>query len=134
MTYILRRSCSPGLRWKAQCYRKSRYCGTPNTGKEQYPQSKWFFPRALVIVIAGVIRLAYFDAFGVHQGDTIAGLSLDITALVVSLMFLMEGFLNHTIFASLFYSVVVVMSVPHVAPFRMNKMVVVGTTPSQPMS
>ena len=85
--------------------------------------SAWFFPGALAIIMAGVVRLAYFDVFGVHEDGSIAGLSLDITALVVSLVFLLEGFLDHTIFASLFYAIVVVMSVLHVAPFRMNKMV-----------
>ena len=83
----------------------------------------WFYPGALAIVMAGVIRLAYFDVFGVHEDGTIAGLSLDITPLVVSLVFLLEGPLNHTIFVALFYAIVMFMSVLHVAPFRMHKMV-----------
>jgi CDP-diacylglycerol--serine O-phosphatidyltransferase len=85
--------------------------------------SPWFFPGTLAIIMAGVVRLAYFDVFGVHEDGTIAGLSLDITALVVSLVFLLEGFLNHTIFVCLFYAIIVAMSVLHVAPFRMSKMV-----------
>jgi len=85
--------------------------------------SAWFFPGALAIVMAGVVRLAYFDVFGVDDDGTIAGLSLDITALVVALVFLLEGVLSHNSFAALLYTTIVVLSFLHVAPFRMHKMV-----------
>ncbi len=85
--------------------------------------SPWFFPGALAIVMAGVVRLAYFDTFGVDQDGTIAGLSLDITPLVVALVFLLEGVLDHQVFVALLYTVIVVLSFLHVAPFRMHKMV-----------
>ena len=85
--------------------------------------SAWFFPGALAIVMAGVVRLAYFDVFGVDDDGTIAGLSLDITALVVALVFLLEGVLSHNFFTALLYIIIVVLSFLHVAPFRMHKMV-----------
>ena len=85
--------------------------------------SAWFFPGALIIVVAGVVRLAYFDVFGVDDDGTIAGLSLDITALVVALVFLLERVLGHNSFAALLYTTIVVTSFLHVAPFRMHKMV-----------
>ena len=85
--------------------------------------SAWFFPGALIIVMAGVVRLAYFDVFGVDDDGTIAGLSLDITALVMALVFLLERALGHNPFAALLYTTIVVMSFLHVAPFRMHKMV-----------
>ena len=85
--------------------------------------SAWFFPGALIIVMAGVVRLAYFDVFGVDDDGTIAGLSLDITALVVAFVFLLERALGHNPFAALLYTTIVVMSFLHVAPFRMHKMV-----------
>jgi len=85
--------------------------------------SAWFFPGALMIVVAGVVRLAYFDVFGVDDDGTIAGLSLDITALVVALVFLLEGVLGHNSFAALLYTTIAVLSFLHVAPFRMHKMV-----------
>lgn len=85
--------------------------------------SLWFFPGALIIVMAGVVRLAYFDVFGVDDDGTIAGLSLDITALVVALVFLLEHGMGHNAFASLLYTTIVVTSFLHVAPFRMHKMV-----------
>jgi phosphatidylserine synthase len=85
--------------------------------------SAWFFPGALAIVMAGVVRLAYFDVFGVDDDGTIAGLSLDITALVVAFVFLLEGVLSHNSFAALLYTTIAVLSLLHVAPFRMPKMV-----------
>jgi CDP-diacylglycerol--serine O-phosphatidyltransferase len=87
--------------------------------------SGWFYPGALAIVMAGVLRLAYFDVFGVHEDGTIAGLSIDITPLVLSLVFVLEGFglVTHNLFATLFYAIIVVLAFLHVAPFRMRKMV-----------
>ncbi len=85
--------------------------------------SPWFFPGTLVMVMAGVVRLAYFDTFGIHEDGTIAGLSIDIAPLVVALVFLLESVLAHGVFAVLLYTIIVVLSFLHVAPFRMNKMV-----------
>ena len=73
--------------------------------------------------MAGVVRLAYFDVFGVDEDGTIAGLSLDITALVVAFLFLLEGVLSHNSFAALLYITIAVLSFLHVAPLRMHKMV-----------
>jgi CDP-diacylglycerol--serine O-phosphatidyltransferase len=83
----------------------------------------WFFPGALAIIMTGVVRLAYFDTFGVDKDGTIAGLSLNIAPLVVALVFLLEGILDHSAFTILFYAVIVALSFLHVAPFRMHKMV-----------
>jgi len=85
--------------------------------------SAWFFPGALAIVMAGVVRLAYFDVFGVGEDGTIAGLSLDITALVVAFVVLFEGVLSHGVFVAILYTTIVGLSFLHVAPLRMNKMV-----------
>lgn len=85
--------------------------------------SPWFFPGALAIIMSGVVRLAHFNTFGVNKDGTIAGLSLDITPLVVALVFLLEGVLDHSAFVVLLYAAIVVLAFLHVAPFRMRKMV-----------
>ena len=85
--------------------------------------SPWFFPGALAIVMAGVVRLAYFDTFSVDKDGTIAGLSLDITPLIVALVFLLEGVMAHDAFTVFLYTIILVLSFLHVAPFRMHKMV-----------
>ncbi|MEE8414430.1 MAG: CDP-alcohol phosphatidyltransferase family protein [Dehalococcoidales bacterium] len=84
--------------------------------------SPWFFPGTLAIVMSGVVRLAYFDIFGVDKDGTIAGLSLDITPLTLALVFLLAGVLNHQTFSVLLNAVILVLSFLHVAPFRMHKM------------
>ncbi|MCD6600345.1 MAG: CDP-alcohol phosphatidyltransferase family protein [Dehalococcoidia bacterium] len=82
----------------------------------------WFLPGALAIVAAGVIRLSYFDVFGVDDDGTIAGLSLDITALIIALVFLLEDILSHNTFVTLLYGIIVTLSFLHVGHFRTHKM------------
>ena len=81
----------------------------------------WFYPGAVAIIMAGVLRLAYFDAFGVDENNTYAGITMDNSPLVVSGVFLLQGFLNPNIFAAVLYSTVVVLAFLHVAPFRTDR-------------
>ena len=83
--------------------------------------SPWFYPGALAIIMAGVLRLAYFDAFGVDEKGTYAGITIDNSPLVVSGVFLLQSFLNSNVFAAVLYSTVVVLAFLHVAPFRTGK-------------
>ena len=76
-----------------------------------------------MLIASGVIRFSYFVIFGVDDDGTIKGLSNDIIALVVALVFVLEGVLSHNVFVALLYGVIVVLSFLHVAPFRMRKMV-----------
>jgi archaetidylserine synthase len=82
----------------------------------------WFLPGACWIVMAGAVRLAYFDVFGVDSDGSIAGLSLDITPLLIALLFLLEGVVGPEVFAAVLYGTIVLLGVLHVAPFRMRKM------------
>jgi len=83
--------------------------------------SPWFYPGALAIIMAGVLRLAYFDAFGVDENNTYAGITMDNSPLVVSGVFLLQGFLNYNVFAAVLYSTVVGLAFLHVAPFRTRR-------------
>ena len=85
--------------------------------------SLWFFPGALIIIASGVVRFSYFNIFGVDDDGTIKGLSNDIIALIVALVFVLEGVLSYNAFIALLYSLMVILSFLHVAPFRMHKMV-----------
>ncbi len=84
--------------------------------------SPWFYPGVLVIVLAGVLRLAYFNVYGVGEDGTIAGLSIDFTPLVFAGVFLLNGTLSHDALAALLYAVIIVLAFLHVAPFRMRKL------------
>ncbi len=84
--------------------------------------SPWFYPGALVIIMAGVLRLAYFNVFGVDKNGKIAGFTIDNSAYVVAAVFLFEGVLNHNAFAALLYVAVVAMAILHIAPVRTPKL------------
>ena len=84
--------------------------------------SPWFYPGALVIVMAGVLRLAYYGVFGLDENGTHAGLTIDNTPLVVSAVFLLYTFINHNIFSVVLYATILGMAFLHVAPFRMSKL------------
>ena len=81
----------------------------------------WFYPGALALIMAGVLRLAYFDAFGVDANNTYAGITMDNSPLVVSGVFLLQGFLSPNVFAAVLYSTILVLAFLHVAPFRTGR-------------
>ena len=47
----------------------------------------WFFPGALAIIVAGVLRLAYFGAFGLDEDGTHAGITIDNSPLAIGAVF-----------------------------------------------
>ena len=83
--------------------------------------SPWFFPGALAIVMAGVLRLAYFDVFGLDSNGAHAGLTIDNTPLAVAGVFLLYRFIGIDVFAGILYAAILVLACLHVAPFRMAK-------------
>ena len=84
--------------------------------------SPWFFPGALAIITAGVLRLAYYGVFGLDRDGTHAGLTIDNTPLAVAAVFLLYTFISPSIFAAVLYATILVMAFLHVAPFRMAKL------------
>ena len=84
--------------------------------------SAWAFPGALAIIMSGVLRLAYFDVFGVDSNGAYAGITIDNTPIVVSAIFLLQGFLDHNAFVAVLYAAILMMALLHVAPFRTPKL------------
>ena len=84
--------------------------------------SAWSYPGALAIIMAGVLRLAYFDVFGVDKNGAYAGITIDNSPIAVSAIFLLQSFLNQTNFVAILYATVLVMALLHVAPFRTPKL------------
>ena len=60
--------------------------------------SPWFIPGAFVILATGVIRLSYFNVFGLLDDSTYRGLALDNNVLVLALLFVFEPLVDATIF------------------------------------
>lgn len=83
--------------------------------------SPWVYPGALAIIMAGVLRLSYFDVFGVDKKGTYAGVTLDNSPIVVSAIFFLESFLSHNPFVVILYAAILVMAFLHVAPIRTPK-------------
>ena len=83
--------------------------------------SAWAHPGALAIIMAGVLRMSYFNVYGVDSNGKVAGLTIDNSPIVVSLIFFLETFIDHGPFVGILYAAIVVMAALHVAPFRLPK-------------
>jgi len=52
--------------------------------------SPWFIPGAFVVLATGVLRLSYFNVFGLVDGSSYRGLALDNNVLVLGLLFVLD--------------------------------------------
>ncbi len=81
----------------------------------------WFLPGALLLVVAGVIRLAHFNVFG-HNDGAYSGLPIDSNIIVVTALFPFRELMGHVTFSWVLYVAVVTLAILNVAPFRMPKL------------
>jgi CDP-diacylglycerol--serine O-phosphatidyltransferase len=83
--------------------------------------SPWFIPGAFALVAAGVLRLSYFNVFGLENESTYLGLPIDHNVIVLALVFLLEGQIEQITFAIVLYTAIVMLAILNVTPFRMPK-------------
>ena len=83
--------------------------------------SPWFLPGAFVIVATSAIRLSYFNVFGLIDDSTYMGLALDNNIIILSFVFLFDGFFSQTVFSAIMYSMCMVMAAFNLAPVRTPK-------------
>jgi len=83
--------------------------------------SPWFLPGAFLIVATSAIRLSYFNIFGLIDNKTYMGLALDNNVIILAFVFLLEGFINHTVFSIILYALLMVFLVFNLAPVRTPK-------------
>ncbi len=83
--------------------------------------SPWFLPGAFIMVASGVIRLSYFNVFGLVDESTYMGLALDNNVVILAFVFLFEGLIGHTAFAILIYVLLIALAALNVAPIRTPK-------------
>lgn len=81
-----------------------------------------FIPGAAIALIAGVIRLSYFNVFGLAEGSTYRGLALDNNVIVLVLVFALHGVVSAGVFTVLLYVMIVALAALNVAPIRTPKM------------
>jgi len=84
--------------------------------------SPWFLPGAFVILATGVIRLSYFNVFGLLDDATYRGLALDNNVLVLALLFVFEPLVGMTLFAIVLYVALLVLAALNVAPIKTPKL------------
>ena len=84
--------------------------------------SPWFVPGAFVILATGVIRLSYFNVFGLLDDSTYRGLALDNNVVVLAFLFVFEPVIGRTVFAVVLYVVLVVLAALNVAPVETPKL------------
>ena len=84
--------------------------------------SPWFLPGAFALIAAGVVRLGYFDVFGLEGGSTYVGLSLDINSFMFTLVFLVENLVDRDVFQWGLYAMSVVLAALNISSMRMPKL------------
>ncbi|MDX2479584.1 MAG: CDP-alcohol phosphatidyltransferase family protein, partial [Desulfuromusa sp.] len=77
--------------------------------------SPWYIPGAFIIVATGVIRLSYFNVFGLVDKSTYWGLALDNNVIILAFLFLFDGLVSPAVFGPIIYALLMALSALNVA-------------------
>ena len=83
--------------------------------------STWYLPGAFIILATGVIRLSYFNVFGLVDRTTYWGLALDNNVLVLAVVFLLNSLMSREAFSIVLYIVLILLAALNVAPIKTPK-------------
>ena len=83
--------------------------------------SPWFLPGAFIIIATGVLRLSYFNVFGLVGESTYMGLALDNNIIILTCFFLFNDTINTTLFTVALYLLLMALAALNVAPIRTPK-------------
>jgi phosphatidylserine synthase len=84
--------------------------------------SPWFLPGAFIALAAGVLRLSYYNIFGLSGGSTYRGLALDNNVIILTFVFLFNPMIDKTVFIAFLYILVVTLAALNVAPISTRKL------------
>ena len=84
--------------------------------------SPWFVPGAFAILSTGVLRLSYFNVFGLMDESTYMGLAIDNNGLVLTFVFLLDGLVGRGTFSVILYITLLALATMNVAPIRTPKL------------
>ncbi|MDH5613139.1 MAG: CDP-alcohol phosphatidyltransferase family protein [Gammaproteobacteria bacterium] len=84
--------------------------------------SPWFLPGAFMIVAAGVLRLSYFNVYGLVDKTTFNGLAIDNNGIFLVLFFAFSSLISDSAFSVLLYILVVTLAALNVAPIKTPKL------------
>ena len=82
----------------------------------------WFIPGAFVIVATGVIRLSYFNVFGLVDDSTYRGLALDNNVIILALLFVFRDAVSASVFVIVLYVALMALAALNVASIRTPKL------------
>ena len=81
----------------------------------------WFVPGAFIVVATGVLRLSYFNVFGLVEESTYMGLALDNNVIILVFVFLLNGVISQTAFSVFLYILLMLLSAFNVASIKTPK-------------
>lgn len=84
--------------------------------------SPWFVPGAFIIVAAGVLRLSYFNVYGLVDKSVFQGLAIDNNGIFLVLLFAFDGFITASVFTVLLYVLVLALATLNVATISTPKL------------
>ena len=82
----------------------------------------WFIPGAFIIVAAGVLRLSYFNVYGLVSKSTFQGLAIDNNGIFLVMLFAFNGFISAQVFTVLLYMLILTLAALNVASIRTPKL------------
>ena len=80
-----------------------------------------FLLGGFVILAAAVIRLAYFNTFGMVDGSTYRGLALDNNVIILVALFAFQPLLDSSVFLLVLFALLMILAALNVAPIRTPK-------------
>jgi len=84
--------------------------------------SPWFIPGAFIITAAGVLRLSYFNVYGLAGESSFQGLAIDNNGILLALIFILNHFVSASSFTILLYITILTLAALNVAPIRTPKL------------
>ena len=84
--------------------------------------SPWFLPGAFIIVAAGVLRLSYFNVYGLVDKSSFHGLAIDNNGIFLVLFFVFNSLISASVFTALLYVLILVLATLNVAPIKTPKL------------
>ena len=84
--------------------------------------SPWFLPGAFLIVAGGVLRLSYFNVYGLVSKTSYQGLAIDNNGILLVLFFVFHDLFSASAFTVILYILILTLAALNVAPIRTPKL------------
>ena len=83
--------------------------------------SPWYIPGAFIIIAASVIRLSYFNVFGLVDKSTYMGFPLDNNVIILVFTFLFSGLFSQVVFSIVIYILLILLATLNVSSLKTPK-------------